>query len=282
MPPPRSRDLTYLRAYLREKSHHPFAHRDWPWGLIAPLGLIGIGAVAVMLAEELPPWILILFVPIAIVAAATSAIRISWSLQQPRNGEEQKRMRGFGNAKVLTRAQWAHQIQPFAARLLEGCAYHRARILATVQKPGWEMSHLRSVKEQAIQAADEAMEDAMQHCMSFVGPGLGHGSPWKDLAQDFAEGQIGDALARLQTMLEADRPGEIVDRRKLPAELWPVYDIAIKLQRLATEIEIAGRQTTAPSEPQSSSLDQVLSNLSDIRQAEKELETDDQQHLRQM
>jgi len=281
MPPPRSRDLTYFREYLREKSRHPFAHRDWPWGLIVPLGIFGIGAVSVMLAEELS-WLIIFVVPLAVVALVATAVRMSWALKQPRNEAEQKQMRGFENAKFLSKAHWSHQIQPFAARLLEGCAYHRARILAAVQKPGWEMSHLRSVKEQATRAADEAMEDAMQYCMGFAGPGQSRASAWKDLAQDFAEGQIGDALARLQTMLESDRPGEIVDRRKLPSELWPVYDIAIKLQRLATEVEIAGRQAATPVESEgTSSLDQVLSNLADIRQAEKELESDEQQ-LRQM
>lgn len=282
MPPPRSRDLTFFRAYLREKSRHPFAHRDWPWGLIAPLTLIGIGGVSVMLARELPPWMLVLFVPLAFVIFVTTAVRISWALQQPRNQDEQRQMRAFEDAKFLSRAHYAHQIHPFAGRLLEGCAYHRARVLTAVDQPGWEMSHLRGVREQAIRAANDAMDDAMRICSHFAGPGHSRSAAWKDLAQDFAEGQIGDALARLQTMLEADKPGEIVDRRKLPPELWPVYEIAIKLQRLASEMETAARKTVEPMERQSNSLDQVLSDLAAIRQAEKELDADQPQRLNQM
>ncbi|HVT12265.1 MAG TPA: hypothetical protein VHE55_08355 [Fimbriimonadaceae bacterium] len=281
MPPNRSRDLIYLKAYLRERSRHPFSNRDWPWGLVIPLGLIGIGAFSVFLAEDLPPWILILFVPLALVAMISSAVRISWGLQQPRNADEERVMHAFETAKFMSRAVYAHQVNPFAARLLEGCAYHRARILAAVDKPGWDQTHMRSVREQAIFAANEAMDDAMRHCANFAGPGHSRGSAWKDLAQDVAEGQIGDALARLSTMLEADKPGEIVDRRKLPTELWPVYDIAVKLQRLASEMEIAARQIPAEEALQTSSLDQVLSDLSAIRQAERELESDDPQQLRQ-
>ncbi|MFI5385180.1 MAG: hypothetical protein ACHQ50_03575 [Fimbriimonadales bacterium] len=277
MLPPRSRDLTYLRDYLRERSRHPFSHRDWPWGLIAPLALIGIGGASVLLVEELPAWLLIMFVPLALVIFITTAVRISWALQQPRNPDEQRQMRVFENAKFLSRAYYAHQIHPFAGRLLEGCAYHRARVLAAVDKPGWEMSHLRGVREQAIKAANDAMDDAMQICVSFAGPGHSRGAAWKDLAQDFAEGQIGDALARLQTMLEADKAGEIVDRRKLPPELWPVYEIAIKLQRLASEMEASTRQVAGPAETQTNSLDQVLSDLAAIRQAEKELDADEPQ-----
>jgi hypothetical protein len=121
------------------------------------------------------------------------------------------------------------------------------------------------------------MDEAMQVCANFAGPGHSRNAAWKDLAQDVAEGQLGDALKRLQTMLEADKPGEIVDRRKLPPELWPAYDIAVKLQKLATEMESASRQGVQITEPQTNSLDQVLSDLSAIRQAERELEADQQQ-----
>jgi hypothetical protein len=279
MAPIRSRDMTYLRAYLREKAPHPFAHRDWPWGLIAPLALITIGAVSVMLAKELPAWMLILFVPVALVAFISSAAKISVALQQPKNPQEERLLRAHETAKHLSKSYYADQMHPFAARLLEGCAYHRARVLAAVDKQGWEMSHMRSVREQAITAANEAMDDAMQVCANFAGPGHSRNAAWKDLAQDVAEGQLGDALKRLQTMLEADKPGEIVDRRKLPPELWPAYDIAVKLQKLATEMEVAARQTAEMTQPQSSSLDQVLSDLSAIRQAEQEL--DGEQQLKQ-
>ena len=277
MPPTRSRDLIYFKEYLREKSHHPLAHRDWPWALIAPLALIGIGGLSVLVAEELPAWLLILFVPLALVIFISTAVRTSYSLQQPRNDEEKRQMRAYDTAKFLSRALYGKQIHPFAARLLEGCAYHRARVLAAVNKPGWEHSHLRSVREQSIKAANEAMDDAMEICANFAGPGHSRGAAWKDLAQDFAEGQIGDALKRLTTMLEADRPGEIVDRRKLPPELWPAYEIAVKLQKLASEIESSAQKLATPAEVESNSLDQVLSDLAAIRQAEQELESDPQQ-----
>jgi hypothetical protein len=268
--------MVYLRGYLREKIRHPFAHRDWPWGLIAPLGFVGIGAASVFLAEEFPAWLLVFFIPLALVIGISTMIRISSALMAPRNQDEQRQMRAFDNAKFLTRASLSNQIHPFAARLLEGCAYHRARIIAAVDKPGWDQGHMQSVRTQAIQAANEAMESAMQICVGFAGPGHSRGAAWKDLAQDFAEGQIGDALKRLQIMLEADKPGEIVDRRKLPPELWPAYDIAVKLQKLASEMETSARQVSMPDEAQTSSLDQVLTDLAAIRKAETELESDQQ------
>ena len=279
MPPIRSRDLTYFRAYLREKSNHPLAHRDWPWGLISPFAMIGIVGLSVLLAKELPAWMLILFLPFALTIFISTAIRVSSALQRPRNAQEERQLRIFETAKHLGKSYYANQMHPFAARLLEGCAYHRARVLAAVDKPGWELSHMRSVREQAIAAANEAMEEAMIVCANFAGPGHGRGAAWKDLAQDFAEGQLGDALKRLQTMLEADKPGEIVDRRKLPPELWPAYDIAVKLQKLATEMESSSRQTAEMSAPQTNTLDQVLADLAAIRQAEQELEGE--QHLKQ-
>jgi hypothetical protein len=123
------------------------------------------------------------------------------------------------------------------------------------------------------------MDSAMMICANFAGPGHSRGAAWKDLAQDFAEGQIGDALKRLTAMLEADKPGEIVDRKKLPPELWPAYEIAVKLQKLASEMESSARQVASPIDTQTNSLDQVLSDLSAIRQAERELEGE--QHLKQ-
>jgi hypothetical protein len=273
--------MIYFREYLREKSRHPFANRDWPWGLVAPVALIGIGGATAFLAREIPAWMLILFVPLALGIFISTAVRISWALQLPRNEQEQRQMRAFENAKFLSRAYYAKHVHPFAARLLEGCAYHRARVLAAVQKPGWEMGHLRNVREQAVQAANSAMEDAMEICASFAGPGHSRGAAWKDLAQDFAEGQIGDALKRLQIMLEADRPGEIIDRKKLPPELWPAYEIAVKLQKLASEMETTAQSLMDPatvSQP-SNNLDQVLSDLAAIKQAERELESD--QELKQ-
>jgi hypothetical protein len=275
VPPNRSRDLVYLRGYLREKSRHPFAHRDWPWGLIAPLGFVGLGALSVLFAREFPVWMLLFFIPAMIVIAVSTAVKISWSLQQPRNEEEQREMVSFENAKQMSRAVYNKQINPFAARLLEGCAYHRARILAAVERPGWEHSHLRSMRDSAVRAADEAMNDAMAICTPYVGPGHSISGAWKDLAQDVVEGQLGDALKRLSTMLEADRPGEIVDRRKLPQELWPAYDIAVKLQKLASEVESSAQRVAEPSDLKSSSLDQVLSDLAAIKQAESELEGDE-------
>lgn len=273
--------MIYLQGYFREKTHHPFAHRDWPWGLIAPLSLIGIGAVTVMLAKELPAWMLILFVPFAMGIFISTAVRISTALQQPRNADEQRQMRAYENAKFLSRAYYAKQVHPFAARLLEGCAYHRSRVLAAVQKPGWELAHLRTLREQSVKAANDAMDDALEICSGFAGPGHSRGAAWKDLAQDFAEGQIGDALKRLSTMLEADRPGEIIDRKKLPPELWPAYEIAVKLQTLASEMETTSKGLLEPAAPQTNALDQVLSDLAAIKQAERELESDQQQQLRQ-
>jgi hypothetical protein len=219
---------------------------------------------------------LLLFIPIMIVVAVSTAVKVSWALQQPRNEEEQQQLARFENAKELNKALYNRHINPFASRLLEGCAYHRSRVLAAVERPGWEHSHLRSMREQAITAANDAMDDAIAICSSFTGPGHSQSGAWKDLAQDVVEGQLGDALKRLSAMLEADRPGEIVDRKKLPTELWPVYDIAVKLQKLASEVETSAQKLASPSDLKSNSLDQVLSDLAAIKQAETELESDPQ------
>lgn len=242
--------------------------------MITPLGFFGIAGLSVVLAREFPIFMMLFFIPLLVVVAVTTAVKISWALHQPRNEEERRELQRFENAKEMNKALYNRHVNPFALRLLEGCAYHRARILAAVDRPGWEHSHLRNMREQAIRAANEGMDEAIAICSSFVGPGHSQSGAWKDLAQDVVEGQLGDALKRLSTMLEADKPGEIVDRRKLPQEMWPVYDIAVKMQKLANEVESSAAKLASPSDLTSSSLDQVLTDLAAIKQAESELEGD--------
>src|SRR5579862_4910369 len=101
MPSIRSRNWDSLRAYLREKVRPPFAHRDWPWGAIIPIGLIVVIALSVLGAEELPAFLLMLFVPLALIAMGASAIKISNALTAPRNADEERQMEACRTAKFL-------------------------------------------------------------------------------------------------------------------------------------------------------------------------------------
>lgn len=272
---PRTRELVQLRAYIDEHSRHPLMHRAIPVGIISPFVLVAMIMLAVFSTRFIPGWAAFLFLPLALILVFFGFGKLNEGLWKPRDEHEAEAVRRHELAQHMNQALQRRQIHPLAARLLEACAHHRSRILAAVERPGWESSHLRGIREQATEAADEAMAEALTHCSAFIGPDHSRGAAWKDLVQDVAEGQIGDAVRRFQNMMEADRAGEVVDRRKLPPELWPVYDIAVKMQKLSAEMQSTARSLTDPADaPRESALDHVLSQLGAIREAEKELESE--------
>ncbi len=270
---PRSRDLSHLRAYLQEQ-RHPLASRALPAGLLGPAILIGTIFLAVWSVEFIPGWLAFLAFPFCLGIGMSVLFSVSSALQKPRNEEEARRVRNFEIAQSMSHALQRKQLHPLARRLLEGCAHHRYRIVQAVLTPGWESTYWRGVRNQAVEAADEGMEQALEICSRFAGPQFSRSGAWKAFATDVAEGQLGGALKRLQKMLEADHPGDTIDRRDLPPELWPVYEIALKLQRLAPEMDKAAQDVSSVHHGEASRLDQVLSDLSAMRQAEQELESE--------
>ncbi len=273
----RSRDLANLKLFLEERSTHPLAHKSLPVAasaglvlLATCLGMLGIGVLTSGLLAFLSlPFLLFLSMIVIVV--------INGSLKTPRTPEEHAAMRAFKNEDILRGAYHRKMIDSQAGRLLDACAFHRRRILRVIDSPAWESPGRKALRDQTLSAVTEAMDEAIAHCTHYVGTEFDASKPWKDLAQDVVEGQLGGALKRLQTMLETDSDGHIIDRNKLPQDLWPVYDIAVKLQKLATEIEGVQRAGSAEEQREGSSLDTLLNNLSGQRQAEEELN----QELRQ-
>lgn len=271
MPPLFRRELDHLRGYVEERSRPPFASRDWPWGLIGPLGLAAIVIAFGFLAEELPIWLIAVAFPIALLSFAGVALKISWALREPRDDAERREVEASQRARVLGGFLHRRQFNPLAGQILESCAYQRDRVRAAIE--GLAPGRLPGIREHALAAANEGVDDAIAICLHFAGNERTQ-SEWRNLAQDVAEGRLGGAIQRIQDMLESGKPGRILDRKDLPPELWPAYEVAIKLQRLATEIESAARKAVPPVEESGEALDQMLRRLAEVRTAEEELDRD--------
>lgn len=265
------RELTHLHAYVEERSRSPFASRDWPWGLIGPLGVAAVVVGCGFLAEELPIWIVAVAFPVALLSFAGVAFKISWALREPRNEAEQRAVEASRRARALGGLLSRRQFNPLAGQILESCAYQRDRVCRAIE--GLAPGRLPGIREQALAAANEGVDDAIAICLQHAGHERA-GSEWRNLAQDVAEGRLGGAIKRLQDMLESGKPGRILDRKDLPPELWPAYEIAVKLQRIATEIESEARKAAPPVEESEEALDQILRRLAEVRTAEEELDQD--------
>lgn len=241
----------------------------------APVVLIVAIMGVVLLASLIPNWMAFLSFPAMLILVGGILATINMRLQQPRSQEDRILLQQFEQRRNLRSAYHRKTLDQRAARLLDACAYHRNRILSVIDSPGWTGGSRDAVRAQTLGAVDGAMSEAIAYSTPYVGTGQ-VGGPWKELAQDVAEGQLGGALKKLQTMLQTDANGHIIDRSKLPVDLWPVYDIAVKLQKLASEVEALNRNSEPVTSAQSN-LDQLLHNLSSQRAAEDELN----QELRQ-
>lgn len=280
-------DLPYLGAYLEEALARPPLRQGLPAlvGCFVPLGIGVLAASALHINAFASVFAFFGGTVLAFIAGQF----LDRHLSQPRNEQEVKRAR---TTEIVHRLasdganKTAKNVVPLAGQLLESCALQRARIYSALRTQAWdsraEETHWRSVRDQSLKAADEAMDEAILLCDPFVGKAFGKGKgDWREMvAEVLVAPSLGDALGRVDQMLRGTPDIEGYDAANLPAPLRPVHGVASKLKALAKEVEAAAEQRARSVTIESgNSIDSALEQLQAIRLAETEL--DDSAHLRQ-
>lgn len=208
-----------------------------------------------------------LFIVLPLLAGLTAA----WvsHLARPKTNEQERRHEAHEAilfmSGALGKGKLHRRIDKATGLLLEECSRHWLRVHDAVSGAFWEdkdlPEHWKHVRDQSKAAADRAMDDLIV----MLKPVL-EARTQQTSTQEF----IGDVL---ETFLNMDSDGPV---DPLPNAYLPARDIAQKLKLLADEVEeTAQKAANDPSfrEHYSSAtqIDQVLSELRAIKQAETEL-----------
>ncbi len=282
------RDLASLRAYAAQRAAiDPIPRGLWKNGVggIMSLAIVVGTAAATMelLGNSFFSWMLTLM---SIVVGPVLITALDSSIRQPRSDLERHQVQLHSLLKEIAnmgKRRVEREIDPIAGQILEACAMQRERVLMALNSAAWitraSNEPWRSVREQSLQAAESAMEEAIVLSSPFIGPGRGkEEGEWAKVVSDFAEKGVGAAIRQVDRILS---PRPALSDQNVPAPLRPALAVATKLQALADEVEMgADAATAATVSAAGSSLDQALQNLKAIQQAEQELDgTQVQQRL---
>lgn len=281
-----SRDLQALRAYAKERSSvEPITRgrtlQTAGGFAVFLMGLVGAWAIGTYWTWWLVGLGFVLGAGISgsILSSMVSAVR------RPRTEEEKvavqvhgllKSLGNMGKQKVRT------NVDPVAGQILEACVIHRNRIIASLDSVAWTTRAVnepwKSVRDQARIAAEAAMDEALILCSPFIGAGRGvkDEEEWGKVITDFLDKGVGAAIRRVDKILAPKKP---LDISQVPSQLRPAFDVASKLQSLADEVDATSEAAAAETSTAGATLDQALSNLRAIQQAEKELDESLQQRL---
>lgn len=275
------KELPYLNAYLQEMQGRKPIGRGIPWYGYAGVFLAGFPIGNILSRLTGGPSGLI--AAAAVIIGCLGLLSANRRLMQPRNAEERFQVRAFEALKRFQERSGPRRLRkslhPAAAQVLEACAYHRRRVRAVLESPGWvrlaSESHWRQIRDQSIAAADLAMLEAILASEPFLGKEKAKDLlRLAELAENLAKGDLDDAFEVLARAFGRDRDeDEFRDWQAVPEPLHGAYNVAVKLKKLASELELQADSAAraAGGDSSASSLDGVLHNLEQLRAAEKEL-----------
>jgi hypothetical protein len=169
------------------------------------------------------------------------------------------------------------------SQLLEAAAYHYARIAGAVSGEFWNReslpAHWRSVRSQAMEAADQAMEELVMLAVPCMGePQSDKGKAIKEAVEDLFDMDFLMAIGNLRDIAGADWTRYAHKSPSAPLAFTAGRPIAERLRKLADEVErkasdavVASGQSVEVGSA-SDSIDVVLSEIAAVRSAEEELQ----------
>lgn len=177
-------------------------------------------------------------------------------------------------------------------QVMEAGAYHWLRIHDVLDAREWRSKdlggHWKSLREQALQAADQAMMDIAVYAQSCIGkPNRERKDDIEEIFEDFFEGDFSDAMGGLRTVMKTDWRDYSHHSPNARAVFDPCRQIAERLKMLADEVDQmnfrrAQEVVEVQDQPEAvDSIDLILSELRATKQAEAELGDDDEEHLHQ-
>jgi len=186
----------------------------------------------------------------------------------------------------LFEARGSEQIHRFidatAQELLEAGSFfwYKIHSLLGTNHPS---ARIASIRDDAIRAADDAMDELMVLCSSCIGdPVNKRGDDIKGALSGLVEGNIKGAMRDFAEVLNPDSARYRVRSPHIDVVYMPARSLAEKLQTLSTEIERLSTEAMTAQHAQTgavSSIDSVLYAIQATRVAEQELETAEQQQF---
>jgi hypothetical protein len=251
-------------------------------GLAAPAAALGFGLAFGSLAAGL--------------LAATLAMPVSvyaWylfdkKLRKPRSPEEERRSEAWKGAQHLLGLEQQRRLHklmdPSMSQLLEAAAYHYVRIDAAFASDFWNQerlpAHWRSVRSQAVEAADQAMEELLMLALPCMGePQADRGKAFKEAVEDLFDMDFLLAIGNLKQVAGADWTKYAHKSPNAPLAFTAARPIAEKLKKLADKVEHQANEAVLQSgrfehvSSAADSIDVVLSEMSAVKEAEEELQT---------
>ncbi len=207
-------------------------------------------------------------------------------LRSPRTPEEAKRLEAWKAASQLLSLEQQRRLHklmdPRMSQLLEAAAVHYGRIAAALGSDYWSSeslpAHWRSVRSQAMEAADQAMEELVMLAMPCIGePQTDKGKAFKEAVEDIFDMDFIMAIGNLKEIASSDWTKYAHHSPNAPVAFTAGRNTAEKLKRLADEVEaktaeVALAGQTIEVGTAADSIDVVLSEISAVKEAETELQ----------
>jgi hypothetical protein len=284
--PGKNKRLPQFSAYLAVAHEAASRAKRSVWGVGGCVGAAA-GLPAIFLLTNLMfGWLVAgavtLFLGPALIAVALAiADRF---VSRPRNEQERRQLAYLG---VLNRYQGSvgklhKELDPTAAQLLEASAFYWRRIHSTLNGPAWTdgaSGRFAAIREQALRAADAAMEEATALCVNCLGkPERSRQEALKDALKDLKDLDIDDALDGFRRAATADSSKFAHHSPHINLVFEPVRGIAERLKALSAEVErmstdaLRRSYESAPLAQSTSTIDLVLREMSETRAAERELD----------
>jgi ElaB/YqjD/DUF883 family membrane-anchored ribosome-binding protein len=275
----RSKDFPYFTEYVAYQANQPVGSSSGVGFLIG--GLIAIAFAAVPLSLFFSEGVLF-----SLVTGGLLAIAGLWLGSVGVKRMAQKRKLPTSYVEAVDAAREFHQlvlkkrltswVDPVALELLEAGAYHHRRVADVIERwPSTAGGHWDEVRDQAREAADDAMHELLRMFVKCIGkPQKQRKDAWGDVIDDFVDLDFADALEGLKRISDGDWRDYAYTSPVTQRLFEPGRQIAEKLKTLADEIERSLTERSADSfmaTKSSSSIDGVLGQISAVRQAEEEL-----------
>lgn len=252
------------------------------------LGMGALVACGIFLTSVIGPflaWTATSVIGLPVLIALMMAL--DKKLTAPRTDEQKRRaeavpvMKNFKSA--IDRRRLGKELDPVVGQLLEACTIHYQRIKVALENSVWSSADVgpqrAALRNQIAAAADGAMFDAVLLARDCLGkPGKDN---WKDVVEDALDLDLVDVLQSLTGMKFEDKGGRVHRSPHARIVFRPLREIAEKLKMTAGEVEQMTHEIyiKAPVSgalgASTSSLDVVLMEIQQVRQAEEEL---NQQH----
>lgn len=226
---------------------------------------------------------------LGLVAVGGAAIWRKFRKNMPPTEEQQRNKAHFDALNKLNEAVGQRRLHRdldyTVAQLLEAAAYYWVRVRTRLDEPMWngpEASlHLRSARAETLEAVESGMREAAALGVSCIAPPGSRRSYAEEIFEDLGHGDIAAALDGFRESL---RGKKVYRSENLDMVYEPLKQIAERLKQISNEVDAMTREAVSNQQNQVDSpvgaMEGALRSLRELRQAQQEIDTDLEDHLR--